>query len=235
MSHEIWGDEGAVVDAAVEWAARRVVRPTDSKTTARPASELCRRGRPDRDAGGARRRRGAARLSRHPRAGDALAGRSDEPRLHPVGTDARRRRVRSGDQRGERVRRSLGGGRRSDLRRERGTGVDRRAARVAVERRGLLRRWRDRREPLGARGRAAHRSDPPRRAPAGRLAAGLHRRRPLVDPERGTRARRRDPRGAAGCARPADRRGAGRRARGRARRRVRRRGFRGDDERGARR
>ncbi len=40
MSHEIWGDEGDVVQAAVEWAARRVVRPTDSKTTARPASEL---------------------------------------------------------------------------------------------------------------------------------------------------------------------------------------------------
>jgi glutamate/tyrosine decarboxylase-like PLP-dependent enzyme len=37
---EVWGDEGEVVRAAVEWAAGRVVRPTDSKTTARPASEL---------------------------------------------------------------------------------------------------------------------------------------------------------------------------------------------------
>jgi glutamate/tyrosine decarboxylase-like PLP-dependent enzyme len=38
--HEVWGDEDEVVRAAVEWAAERVVRPTDSKTTARPASEL---------------------------------------------------------------------------------------------------------------------------------------------------------------------------------------------------
>ena len=38
--HEIWGDETELVRAAVEWAAQRVVRPTDSKTTARPASEL---------------------------------------------------------------------------------------------------------------------------------------------------------------------------------------------------
>ena len=35
-----WGDESEIVRAAVEWAAGRVVRPTDSKTTARPASEL---------------------------------------------------------------------------------------------------------------------------------------------------------------------------------------------------
>ena len=38
--HEVWGDEAELVRAAVEWAAQRVVRPTDSKTTARPASEL---------------------------------------------------------------------------------------------------------------------------------------------------------------------------------------------------
>jgi glutamate/tyrosine decarboxylase-like PLP-dependent enzyme len=38
--HEVWGDEDELVRAAVEWAARRVVRPTDSKTTARTASEL---------------------------------------------------------------------------------------------------------------------------------------------------------------------------------------------------
>ncbi len=35
-----WGDESEVVRAAGEWAARRVVRPTQSKTTARPAEEL---------------------------------------------------------------------------------------------------------------------------------------------------------------------------------------------------
>ncbi len=40
VAHEIWGDETEIVRASVEWAARRVVRPTDSKTTARPASEL---------------------------------------------------------------------------------------------------------------------------------------------------------------------------------------------------
>jgi glutamate/tyrosine decarboxylase-like PLP-dependent enzyme len=38
--HDVWGDEAELVRAAVEWAAQRVVRPTDSKTTARPASEL---------------------------------------------------------------------------------------------------------------------------------------------------------------------------------------------------
>ena len=40
MTDEVWGDETELVRAAVDWAARRVVRPTDSKTTARPASEL---------------------------------------------------------------------------------------------------------------------------------------------------------------------------------------------------
>jgi len=40
VTQEVWGDESAVVSAAVHWAGRRVVRPTDSKTTARPASEL---------------------------------------------------------------------------------------------------------------------------------------------------------------------------------------------------
>ncbi|MHB1710745.1 MAG: pyridoxal phosphate-dependent decarboxylase family protein [Acidimicrobiales bacterium] len=35
-----WGDERDVVSAAVEWAARRVLRPSDPRTTARPASEL---------------------------------------------------------------------------------------------------------------------------------------------------------------------------------------------------
>ena len=37
---DVWGDESEIVRAAVEWAAGRVVRPTDSKTTARAASEL---------------------------------------------------------------------------------------------------------------------------------------------------------------------------------------------------
>jgi glutamate/tyrosine decarboxylase-like PLP-dependent enzyme len=36
----VWGDEAELVRAAVEWAAQRIVRPTDSKTTARPACEL---------------------------------------------------------------------------------------------------------------------------------------------------------------------------------------------------
>jgi glutamate/tyrosine decarboxylase-like PLP-dependent enzyme len=40
VTHAVWGDETELVRAAVEWAAQRVVRPTDSKTTARPASEL---------------------------------------------------------------------------------------------------------------------------------------------------------------------------------------------------
>ncbi|MCL4413386.1 MAG: aspartate aminotransferase family protein, partial [Actinobacteria bacterium] len=35
-----WGDERDVVSAAVAWAAQRVLRPSDPRTTARPASEL---------------------------------------------------------------------------------------------------------------------------------------------------------------------------------------------------
>lgn len=37
---EPWGDETEAVALALDWAARRVVRPTDPKSTARPASEL---------------------------------------------------------------------------------------------------------------------------------------------------------------------------------------------------
>ncbi len=40
MTHEIWGDETELVRAAAEWAAMRVVRHTDPKTSPRPASEL---------------------------------------------------------------------------------------------------------------------------------------------------------------------------------------------------
>ncbi len=36
----IWGDERALAEAAVELAGRRIRRPSDPKTTARPASEL---------------------------------------------------------------------------------------------------------------------------------------------------------------------------------------------------
>ena len=39
-STKVWGDESDVVVAAVDWAARRVVRPSDPRATARPASEL---------------------------------------------------------------------------------------------------------------------------------------------------------------------------------------------------
>ena len=38
--HPIWGDESALVQLAVDWAAQRVVRHTDPLSTARPASEL---------------------------------------------------------------------------------------------------------------------------------------------------------------------------------------------------
>ena len=36
----IWGDETPVVEAAIEWVRQRVVRPSDPKSTARPAAEL---------------------------------------------------------------------------------------------------------------------------------------------------------------------------------------------------
>ena len=143
--------------------------PTRRRRRGRPPSSPPRPGRRSRPAG-IGGDRGAARLQRRARAGDALAGRSDEPRVHPVGADARRRRLRPGDERGERVRRRVGGGRRSDLRRERGARVDHRAARLAGERRGLLRRRRHRREPLGARGRAARGAR--RVAASARRAAG---------------------------------------------------------------
>ncbi|HEY8912926.1 pyridoxal phosphate-dependent decarboxylase family protein [Lacisediminihabitans sp.] len=38
--YPIWGDESAVVELAVDWSARRVVRHTDPLSTARPASAL---------------------------------------------------------------------------------------------------------------------------------------------------------------------------------------------------
>ena len=38
--HSVWGDETEVVRLALDWAARRVVRPIDPKTTAHPAAEL---------------------------------------------------------------------------------------------------------------------------------------------------------------------------------------------------
>jgi glutamate/tyrosine decarboxylase-like PLP-dependent enzyme len=38
--HSVWGDESAVVELAMGWAAQRVVRHTDPMTTARPSSEL---------------------------------------------------------------------------------------------------------------------------------------------------------------------------------------------------
>lgn len=40
VTSEIWGDEAKLVQAAAEWAAQRVVKPTDSKTTARSPVEL---------------------------------------------------------------------------------------------------------------------------------------------------------------------------------------------------
>jgi glutamate/tyrosine decarboxylase-like PLP-dependent enzyme len=36
----IWGDESRIVEGALRWAAGRVVRPSDPKTTARPNAEL---------------------------------------------------------------------------------------------------------------------------------------------------------------------------------------------------
>ncbi len=37
---DVWGDESAIITSAFEWAENRVVRSSDPKTTARPASEL---------------------------------------------------------------------------------------------------------------------------------------------------------------------------------------------------
>jgi glutamate/tyrosine decarboxylase-like PLP-dependent enzyme len=37
---DFWGDETEIVKMSLDWAARRVVRPSDPKSTARPASEL---------------------------------------------------------------------------------------------------------------------------------------------------------------------------------------------------
>jgi glutamate/tyrosine decarboxylase-like PLP-dependent enzyme len=40
--NDIWGDESAVVQGTLDWAAGRVVRPSDPKSTPRPASDLAR-------------------------------------------------------------------------------------------------------------------------------------------------------------------------------------------------
>jgi glutamate/tyrosine decarboxylase-like PLP-dependent enzyme len=40
LRHQFWGDETDVVEGALAWAAGRVVRPSDPKSTARPASQL---------------------------------------------------------------------------------------------------------------------------------------------------------------------------------------------------
>jgi glutamate/tyrosine decarboxylase-like PLP-dependent enzyme len=37
---DVWGDETEIVKMSMDWAAKRVVRPSDPKSTARPASEL---------------------------------------------------------------------------------------------------------------------------------------------------------------------------------------------------
>src|SRR5690349_19135793 len=37
---DIWGDESAVVRGTLDWASSRVVRPSDPKSTARPAGQL---------------------------------------------------------------------------------------------------------------------------------------------------------------------------------------------------
>lgn len=50
--HPVWGDESAIVDLAVGWAARRVVRHTDPLSTARSASELAADAGPTVTAGG---------------------------------------------------------------------------------------------------------------------------------------------------------------------------------------
>jgi hypothetical protein len=99
--HEVWGDETEFVRAAAEWAAQRVVQPTDSKTTVRPASELAAAaGRTVTPAG--TRGTEALRAFR-----DVLlpATRSqDDPTnlVHLVGADARRRVVRGSPPRPER-------------------------------------------------------------------------------------------------------------------------------------
>jgi glutamate/tyrosine decarboxylase-like PLP-dependent enzyme len=40
VESEIWGDESPIVEEALDWAANRAYRPSDPKTTARPAGDL---------------------------------------------------------------------------------------------------------------------------------------------------------------------------------------------------
>ena len=68
----------------------------------------------------------------------------------PSAPDARRGRVRPGDERGQRLRRRVGGRSRCDPRRERGTGVDRRPAGLARRPPAALRVRRHDGQPLGA-------------------------------------------------------------------------------------
>ena len=48
----VWGDETAVVDEAIEWVRRRVIRPSDPKSTARSAADLAAAAGPTITAGG---------------------------------------------------------------------------------------------------------------------------------------------------------------------------------------
>ena len=204
----VWGDESELVAAVLEWVGGTSPgEPTRPRRRARLRRSPPPRGRPSRPQGiGAAR--GAAALRRRPRARDPRPGRPDEPRLHPVGADPRRRGLRPRDQRREHLRRRTG--RRAPApstprtRRWAGSsscsaGRRRRGGRfvVAAAPTGNLSalvaaRHTARRAARGAR-------------PAGRLAAGVHRRGALLDPSRRSRARRRGRRGAGGRPRPAHR------------------------------
>ncbi len=180
-------------------------RPDDDGAT---GCRTDRRHGPDGDPGRHRRRAGPPALRRGARAGDPRAGGPAQPRLHPLGADPGRGRLRPRDERRQHLRWPLGDRRGRDPRREPGAGLDRRPAGLARHRRRDLRQRRYHGQPLRARGRppqrpAAAAGARPAARPGRRLGARLHRRRALVDPLRRRRDGRRGARGAGGRPRPA--------------------------------
>ena len=184
---EVWGDETDDRGAAVHSAARRITRPSDPKTTARPASELAAEAGPTITA-----RRPRVRPRRCAIFEDVLAPatRAQDDPLNlayiPARADQRGQGVRRDSEQLQHLRRHLGGRGRRDLRRERGDRLVDRTARLAGHSRRLFHVRRHHRQPVGAGRRAARTSgtEGGRDAAAGRSSART-RRTPRSSPPPG--------------------------------------------------
>ncbi len=175
MTSEIWGDEAELVQAAAAWAAQRVVQPTDPKTTARSPDELAAAAGPTVTAAGI----GAAEALRI--FSDVLepATRSQDDPMNLAYIPAAPTRAAVAFDLVTSAANVFGGiweaGAGAIYAENEALGWIIELLDWPAECRGLLRRRRHRREPLGARRGAACCSVPSRRAAARRMEAGLHR------------------------------------------------------------